>query len=43
MYDVKNGELDIDFEITDTGISINHHKEFNECKSINIFYQMFQY
>ena len=36
MYDVKNGELDIDFEITDTGIGIYHHKEFGEYSSIII-------
>ena len=36
MYDIKNGELDIDFEITDTGIGIYHHKEFGEYSSIII-------
>ena len=36
MYDVKNGELDIDFEITDTGIGIYQHKEFGEYSSIII-------
>ena len=36
MCDVKNNLLNIDFELTDRGIWINHHREFDECRSINI-------
>ena len=33
MCDVKNNILNIDFELTDGGIWVNHYKEFNEHKS----------
>ena len=36
MCDVKNNLLNIDFELTDKGVWINHHREFNERKSITI-------
>ena len=36
MYNVENGVLNIDFELTDRGIWINHHREFDKCRSITI-------